>query len=98
MSKSVVVVDGDDSPHFRMGDRLKDIIITAVVSGFVVFLGALGFSSPKATFDDHERRIRSVEVAVGDLKATVNRVDQKADDLIDGLGIQRKRSAKSGPP
>lgn len=74
-----------------MNDRVVDGVVAAAIAGAVGFTASLGFSGPKEKFVEHDKRLGSLESHASITDTTLARMDQKLDDLIEGLGIRHRR-------
>lgn len=77
----------------KINDKVVDFIMTGSVSGLIAIVAAAGFSSPREKMADHEARIKTIESAVATMAVGIGKMDQKIDDLVDGLGVARRHAA-----
>lgn len=67
-------------------EKVIELAITGLVTGGIAFAAASGFSTPREKIVNHEERIKELEK----LPIIIGRMDQKIDDLVDGLGVRRR--------
>lgn len=81
----------------KVPDKVMEIGTTAIISGLVALCAAIGFSSPKAKFEEHGGRIKVLEDNVKVIEVNFGRMDQKLDDLVYGLGVRRRNPSNYRP-
>lgn len=87
----------------KISEHAIKISVATLVGGVITVAAAVGFSTPKQKFEEHERRFVVVETRQEKVEQrqiesdkTLVRMDQKLDDLIDGLGVPRHRAGRRG--